>query len=199
MLRAPELEVRDSLSLRARETAVIVVDMQNDFVKPGGKLLVPSAERTIGPIADLLARARSAGAKVFYTQDTHYDGDPEFEIWGEHAKYGTWGWEIVDELKPSEGDIVVRKTRYDGFYGTPLEDLLRVYGIKNVVIGGTVANICVLHTAGSAALRWFKVIVPLDTISALNDFDYYAALRQISFLYKGVLVRSASSIRFDAT
>lgn len=197
VIRAPEIEVRDSLTLKAKESAVIIVDMQNDFVKPGGKLFVPSAPGTVRPLADLLDRARAAGVKVFYTQDTHYDGDPEFEIWGEHAKYGTWGWEIVEELRPREGDIVVRKTRYDGFYGTPLEDLLRIYNVKNVVIGGTVANICVLHTAASAALRWFKVIVPLDAISALNDFDYHAALRQISFLYKGILVKSASRISFE--
>jgi nicotinamidase-related amidase len=50
-------------------------------------------------------------------------------------------------------DIVVQKTRYDGFYGTFLENLLGFYGIKHLVITGTVANICVLHTAGSAALR----------------------------------------------
>jgi nicotinamidase-related amidase len=50
-----------------------------------------------------------------------------------------------------------------------------------------VANICVLHTAGSAALRWWRVVVPVDTISALNEFDYRAALRQITFLYRGLL------------
>jgi len=196
-VRVPEIPVAERVRLPAKETAVIVVDMQNDFVKPGGKLVVPTALGTIEPIRRLLERARASGVKVIYTQDTHYEGDPEFEIWGEHVRYGTWGWEIVDELKPVEGrDIVVRKTRYDGFYGTPLDDLLRVYGIRNLVITGTVANICVLHTAGSAALRWYKVYVPADSISALNDFDYYAALRQISFLYRGVIVKSSEGIEF---
>ena len=193
----PEIPVEERVELPVSETAVIVVDMQNDFVKPEGRLFVPTAPQTIEPIRRLLEKARRAGVKVFYTQDTHYEGDPEFKIWGEHARYGTWGWEIVEELKPIEGrDIVVRKTRYDGFYGTPMDDLLRVYGIRNTVIVGTVANICVLHTAGSAALRWYKVYVPMDGISALNDFDYYAALRQISFLYKGVIVRSVDGIEF---
>lgn len=196
-VRVPEIPVVDRVRLPSKETAVIVVDMQNDFVKPGGKLVVPTAAKTIEPIRRLLERARSSNVRIFYTQDTHYDGDPEFEIWGEHVKYGTWGWEIIDELKPVEGrDIVVRKTRYDGFYGTPLEDLLRVYGVRNLVVTGTVANICVLHTAASAALRWYKVFVPMDAISALNDFDYYVALRQVSFLYKGVIVRSSDGIEF---
>ncbi len=192
----PEIKVHDRIELPASETAVIVVDMQNDFVKPGGKLVVPTAKDTIPSIRRLLEKARERNILIIYTKDTHYKRDPEFEIWGEHVVKGTWGWEIVDELKPSENDIVVEKTRYDGFYGTPIDDLLRVYGIRYVVIVGTVANICVLHTAGSAALRWYKVIVPLDGISALNDFDYYVALRQIDFLYKGILVESVDGIIF---
>jgi nicotinamidase-related amidase len=196
-VEVPEYEVVERLTLPARETAVVVVDMQNDFVKPEGKLFVPTAPKTIEPIKRLLERARSKGVKVFYTQDTHYDNDPEFEIWGEHVKYGTWGWQIVDELRPKEGDIVVQKTRYDGFYGTPLDDLLRVYNIKYLVIVGTVANICVLHTAASAALRWYKVIVPMDGISALTEFDLHATLRQISWLYKGKVVKSVDGIEFS--
>lgn len=195
-VEVPEYEVVERVELPASRTAVIVVDMQNDFVKEGGKLRVPTAEATIGPIRRLLEKARAAGVRVFYTQDTHYDGDPEFEIWGEHVKYGAWGWQIVDELKPQPGDIVVQKTRYDGFYGTPLDDLLRVYGIEYVVIVGTVANICVLHTAASAALRWYKVVVPVDGISALTEFDMHATLRQINWLYKGVIVKSVDGIVF---
>ena len=185
-----------SVRLPSRETAVIIVDMQNDFVKPGGKLVVPTAIKTVEPIKRLLDKARRSGVKIFYTQDTHYDKDPEYEIWGEHVRYGTWGWEIINELKPQEGDIVVIKTRYDGFYGTPLEDLLRIYGVKNLVITGTVANICVLHTAASAALRWYKIYVPMDAISALNEFDYYLTLRQITFLYKGIVVKSVDGVEF---
>ncbi len=196
-VKVPPLRIVDEVALDPQETAVIVVDMQNDFVKPGGKLVVPTAAQTIEPISRLLGRARSSGARVFYTKDTHYPGDPEFEIWGEHVLRGTWGWEIVEELAPREGDIVVEKTRYDGFYGTPLEDLLRVYGVRHVVVVGTVANICVLHTAASAALRWYRVVVPLDGISALNDFDYMAALRQIDFLYRGTLVKSVDGIKFE--
>ena len=195
-VRVPPIRVREKVELDPATTAVIVVDMQNDFVKEGGKLVVPTAVETVPAIARLLDKARRSGARVFYTKDTHYPGDPEFSIWGEHVLRGTWGWEIVDELAPREGDVVVEKTRYDGFYGTPLEDLLRVYGVRNVVVVGTVANICVLHTASSAAIRWFNVIVPLDGISALNDFDLLASLRQIDFLYRGTLVKSVDGIVF---
>ena len=173
--------------LAGGDTAVIVVDMQNDFAHPSGKLFVPNARETIPACSKLLEKTTAAGCRIFYTQDWHGRDDPEFAIWGEHAVGGTWGAEIVDELKPMPSDVVIKKLRYDGFYGTPLEHLLRLAGVNNLVICGTVANICVLHTAGSAALRWWRVYVPVDTISALTDFDYKAALRQITFLYRGVL------------
>lgn len=195
-VEVPEIPVVDRIFLSAEETGVIVVDMQNDFVKPEGKLYVPNAYKTVEPIKRLLEKAREKKVKIFYTQDTHYANDPEYQIWGEHVRYGTWGWQIIDELKPREEDIIIIKTRYDGFYGTPLEDLLKICRIKSLIIVGTVANICVLHTAASAALRWYKIYVPIDGISALNDFDLYAALRQISFLYKGVIVRSVDDIVF---
>ena len=133
--------------------------MQNDFVKEGGKLVVPTAKDTVPAIRKLLDLARQHGMFVAYTQDTHLPNDPEFPIWGEHCLIGTWGWEIVDELKPQPNELVVQKRRYDGFYGTTLEHDLRVAGVDTLIVTGTVANICVLHTAGSAALRWLKVIV----------------------------------------
>jgi nicotinamidase-related amidase len=192
----PEINVEDRVELPAEETAVIVVDMQNDFVKEGGKLVVPTAKETIEPIRRLITKARAHGVHIIYTQDTHWEKDPEFSIWGEHVKYGTWGWRIIDELKPAENDIVLMKTRYDGFYGTPLDDILRSYGLRNLVIVGTVANICVLHTAASAGLRWYRIVMPMDGISALTEFDYYLTLRQVSWLYKGLVVRSVDSIEF---
>jgi nicotinamidase-related amidase len=137
-----------------------------------------------------LDRARRAGVRVIYTQDWHMKQDPEFNIWGEHAVAGTWGAEIVDELKPTEEDFVVKKLRYDAFFGTSLDYYLDVKGIRTLVIIGTVANICVLHTAGSAALRWYSIVVPKDSVSALNEFDYYAFLRQVDFLYRGVVTPS---------
>jgi nicotinamidase-related amidase len=189
-VQIPEYEIVERVELKAGETSLIVIDMQNDFVKPEGALCVPDAIKTVPAIKNLLDKFRRNGSKVFFTQDWHYPSDPEFEIWGKHVEAGTWGAEIIDELKPSQGEVVIRKTRYDGFYGTPLDEYLRVSGIKNLVITGTVANICVLHTAGSAALRFYKVILPIDAISALNEFDYETAKRQVYFLYRGILTKS---------
>ncbi|MCG2886860.1 MAG: cysteine hydrolase [Vulcanisaeta sp.] len=189
-VKIPEIEIKEEVVLDPSKTAVLVIDMQNDFVKPNGKLYVPTAQETIPAIRKLLEKARNANVPIIYTQDWHFKNDPEFRIWGEHCVANTWGAEIIDELKPAPDDIVIRKRRYDAFFGTDLDYVLRhIVHADTLVIVGTVANICVLHTAGSAALNWYNVVVPIDGISALNEFDYYAALRQITFLYKGVLTR----------
>lgn len=193
----PAIPVVESVRLEAERTALVVVDMQNDFVKPGGSLVVGDAQATVPAIAALVARARAARVPVAYTQDTHTEGDPEWAIWPEHCRKGTWGWQIVDELAPEPGDLVVEKSRYDGFYGTPLEHFLsHVWKVDHLVVVGTVASICVLHTAGSAGLRWFKVVTPADGVSALTEFDQALALRQISWLYAGQVVHSGEDVEF---
>jgi len=186
----PDCPVEPAVVLPALATAVVVVDMQNDFVNPGGALVVADAAGTVPVIQTLLTRARAAGVRIFFTQDSHTAGDPEFPIWGEHVLEGTWGWQIVDGLTPAAGERVIRKLRYDGFFGTSLDHELRLAGARDLVVCGTVANICVLHTAGSAALHGYRVVVPMDAISALTPFDMHAALRQISFLYRGAVTRS---------
>ena len=178
----PEYEVQGSVRVDPGRTALIIGDMQNDFVKEGGTLVVPGAEETIPPIRRLLELARGAGMKVVFTQDTHNDGDPEWEIWGEHCREGSWGWQVVDDLAPREDEATVRKPRYDAFYGTPLEHLLRLWGVDTLIVCGTVANICVHYTASSAAMRWFNVIVPKDCISSFNDFDMETSLSQTATL-----------------
>ena len=191
-VEVPEYEIHDEVRIDTRKTALVVVDMQNDFVKEGGTLVVPDAEATLPKLRDLLDLARRSGMKVIFTQDTHAEGDPEWEIWPEHVREGSWGWEIVGELTPREDELVIRKVRYDAFYGTHLDHYLRVWGVDTLVICGTVANICVHYTAASAALRWFEVVVPRDATSALDPFDLEASLRQTSFLFAGKITESKS-------
>ena len=184
-LPVPEIPIHDRVEVDAATTALIVVDMQHDFVSEGGSLVVPDAAATVPRIARLLELARGAGMRVVYSQDTHGDDDPEFAIWPAHTREGTWGWQIVDELAPQESDTVLRKPRYDAFYGTPLDHLLRLWGVRTVIICGTVANICVHYTAASAAIRWYDVVVPHDAVSALDPFDLAASLRQTTSLFAG--------------
>lgn len=190
MIETPEYQVVARVAVDPHVSALIVVDMQNDFVTAGGALVVTTAAQTIPAIQRLLALAHAQRMAVFYTQDTHDPGDMEFPIWGQHVLRGSWGWQIVDDLAPRPGERVIEKLRYDGFFGTPLDHELRLKGVSAVIVCGTVANICVLHTAGSAALRGYKVILPVDAISAITPFDLAATIRQTSFLYRGVITTS---------
>lgn len=192
----PEIQFKDKVTLPVEKTALIVVDMQNDFVKPEGSLVVEAASETVPNIEKLLESARRAGVRIAFTQDTHFEGDREWEIWPEHCRADTWGWQIIDELKPQENEIICQKNRYDGFYGTWLEHFLKVWQIEHLVITGTVSNICVGHTAASAGLRWFHIVVPANGISALTEFDQALTLRQVSWLYLGDVVKSVGDVEF---
>lgn len=189
-VEVPEYKIYDKIKVKKNETALVIVDMQNDFAHPDGKLFVPGSRKTIPFIQKLLNKARENNMKIFFTQDWHTKYDPEFKIWGEHAVAGTWGSEIIDDLKPLENEFMIKKLRYDAFFGTPFDIYLRAFGIKTLIITGTVANICVLHTAGSAVLLGYDIIVPVDAVSGLTPFDCEAAFRQIDFLYKGKLVKT---------
>jgi nicotinamidase-related amidase len=185
IVEVPRYAVEDEVYIDPARTAVVVIDMQNDLVKPGGNLVVPAAETTIPPITALLELARASGMRVVYSQDTHRRGDPEWKIWPEHCREGSWGWEIVSELAPETEDTVIGKVRCDAFYGTQLDHLLRSWSVETLVICGTIANISVQWTAASAALRWYSVVIPLDAISALEPFDLEASLRQIALVCDG--------------
>ena len=194
LIEIPEYELHVEVQFDATHTALVIVDMQNDFVHKGGSLLVPDAEATIPAINRLLQFARAHGIRVVYSQDTHRDSDPEWRIWPKHAREGTWGWQIVDELAPAQGDVVLRKLRYDAFYGTPLDHLLRLWGTGTLVICGTVANKGVHYTAASAALRWYDVVIPRDAISALDPFDLESSLRQTAFVFAGRITTATALI-----
>jgi nicotinamidase-related amidase len=193
-LAVPDYEIHAEARVDPTRTALIVVDMQNDFVAEGGSLRVPDAESTLPAIGTLLELARAYGMRVVFTQDTHREGDPEWRIWPEHAREDSWGWQIVDALAPRDDETVIRKVRYDGFYGTQLDHLLRLWRVSTLVICGTVANICVHYTAASAALRWYDVIIPRDAVSALDPFDLESSLRQTAFLFAG-RVTTAAGVR----
>ncbi len=186
------------MQLDPDDTAVVVVDMQNGFCHPDGSLYAPGSEAAIEPCADLVADAREAGASVVFTRDVHppeqfedahyYD---EFDRWGEHVLEGSWDAELVSELQPRDSELVVVKHTYDAFYRTELEGYLESHGIDDLVICGTLANVCVLHTAGSAGLRDYRPILAEDAVGAIEDDHREYALEHAQWLFGEVHPRSA--------
>ncbi|WP_247003938.1 cysteine hydrolase family protein [Halosolutus gelatinilyticus] len=178
------------MRLEPDTTAIVVVDMQNGFCHPDGSLYAPGSEEVIEPIADLASRAREAGARIVFTRDVHppdqFDDNhyyDEFERWGEHVLEGSWEAEVVEDLPVEEADHVVEKHTYDAFQKTELEGWLRARGVTDLVFAGTLANVCVLHTAGSAGLRDFRPILVEDCIGAIEDEHHEYALDHADWLF----------------
>jgi ureidoacrylate peracid hydrolase len=178
------------LSLDPARTALLVVDMQNDFCAPGG--FFDGAGHDIGPctalvphIAQLAADVRAAGALVAYTMTVRTEPQKQrlrpkrHPVAGDGAapatrgsdRYlpGAWGTAITEELAPTEQDLVVEKPRQSGFYRTTLQEDLAHSGIDTVAIAGVTTNCCVDTTARDAFMRDLDVIVLSDAVAAFGQ------------------------------
>ena len=160
-------------------TALIVVDMQNDFGHPDGSLFVAGGDDIVDSINDEIDRAAAAGGTVVLTQDWHPASTPHFiddgGVWPTHCVAGTWGAELVDGLDPKRrAAAIVRKgtNGEDGYSAfsmrepggdvdipTGLAGLLRERGIERVVVVGLATDVCVAATAQSAAAADFATTV----------------------------------------
>jgi len=172
----------------AAETALVVVDMQNGFLKPGGYFDqvgydLAHAPGTIGRVCRTVTAARAAGMTVVYIQ-SGFDarhlvvGGPSAPVWhkseaqvlmrerpglaGRLITDGTWDYELIDELAPAEDELVVRKSRYSAFAGTPLDQVLRARRVRNLVLCGVAANVCVESTLREAYHREYFCLLIED-------------------------------------
>jgi nicotinamidase-related amidase len=159
--------------------ALLIIDMLNDFVLEGAPLEVPETRKVIPNIKKEIEKARAAGGPVIYICDAHAPDDAEFSKfdWPPHAVKGTKGAEIVDELKPEKGDIVIEKTTYSGFYNTKLDETLKRLNVDSLRLTGCVTHICIMFTASDAVLRGYKVSVVEKGVAGLAKEDHNAALR----------------------
>ena len=168
-------------------TALVVVDVQNDFAHPDGSLYVTGAGEAIVAVNEEIERATSAGALVAYTQDWHPEHTPHFArdggIWPVHCVGDSWGAALHDDLTALDDAPRVRKgvggeDGYSGFTvrdvernedaSTELEGLLRERGIERAVVVGLATDYCVRDTALDAARLGFDTTVLLRAIRAVD-------------------------------
>lgn len=168
-----------------RQTALIVVDVQNDFADPTGSLAVAGAERVVSAVDGLVAEARAAGALVAYTQDWHPPHTPHFAqdggIWPVHCVAGTWGATFHPLL--TVAGPVVRKGVHgeDGYSGftmrdpvsaetavTGLADLLEEHRIVRLVVVGLATDHCVKATVLDGLRLGYAVRVPREAVAAVD-------------------------------
>lgn len=166
-------------------TALVVVDVQNDFADPAGGLAVAGGEGVVPRVNEEIRRATAAAALVVYTQDWHPPSTPHFAkdggTWPVHCVAGTWGAELHPELVVA-GERVRKGTQgEDGYSGfttrdpvsgeerpTELEGLLRAHGVRRVVVCGLATDYCVKATAVDACRLGFRTSVVTDAIAAVN-------------------------------
>lgn len=207
----------EPIAISPKNTAVIVVDMENDFVAKGGMfdragIDISGARKAIAPTAKVLAAARAAGMKIIYLRMAYR---PDLSDLGaadsvnrtRHLKFGvgqtiqapdgrssrilirdTWNTEIVNGLKPDSGDITIYKTRFSGFYQTDLDTTLKKFGLKYLIMTGVTTSICVDSTVRDAMFRDYLCILLKDCMSEPIGSDLPRTNHEASLLTAEVLL-----------
>ena len=207
----------EPIAIDPARSAVIVVDMENDFAAKGGMFDragadISGAQRAIAPTAKVLAAARQAGLKIIYLKmGYHADlsdlGAPDSVNRTRHLKFGvgqkirapdgresrilirdTWDTDIVPELKPQPGDVVIYKTRFSGFYQTDLDAILKKLGIKYLIVTGVTTSICVESTVRDAMFRDYLCVLFRDCMSEPIGHDLVRTNHEASLLNAEVLL-----------
>ncbi|CAI1567369.1 Peroxyureidoacrylate/ureidoacrylate amidohydrolase RutB [Serratia quinivorans] len=200
----------EAIAFAPQETALIVVDMQNAYASQGGYLDlagfdVSATAPVIANIKRAISAARAAGIKVIFFQngwDSQYveaggQGSPNWhksnalktmrkrpELRGKLLAKGNWDYDLVDELQPQPGDILIPKPRYSGFFNTQLDSLLRSYGIHHLVFTGIATNVCVESTLRDGFfLEYFGIVLADATHQAGPQFAQQAALYNIETFF----------------
>ncbi len=177
--------------LATATTAIVVVDMQNDFASAGGMfdragIDITGIRAIVPQVQAVLAAAREAGVRIVYLKmgfspDLTDAGYPSSPTWLKHLPLRAgdsmtspdgepsrilvrdcWNTDIVSELTPVDGDIVLYKTRYSGFYATELDTVLRGHGIEQLVVVGATTSVCVESTVRDAMFRDYHCLVVAD-------------------------------------
>jgi ureidoacrylate peracid hydrolase len=184
----------DHVLLDPAHTAVLIVDMLNDFCTEGGAMVLPGAEKLYGPQNRIIEAARRHGAPIVHIVDrhrTHVRCDREFMKRTPHCMEGTWGAEIVSELSQGPEDSTVIKRRYSGFFNTDLDLTLKDHEVDTVIVMGVVTNICVRSTVHDAFFLGYRVLVPEDCVAATGPREQESSLFDIATHF-GTVCDSAS-------
>lgn len=171
-------------------SAVVVIDLANDFVYPGGVIAdaggpayQAKAQAVIPPLKRLLAAARQAGVTVVYATDAHTPEDSELKKWPPHAMQGTRLAEIVPDLQPQPGDLIFEKQTYSPFVSSDIHEHLQAIEIERLYITGLHTDCCARHTSADAFQRGYDLVWVTDTLAAFTDEAHQAGLEYFKAWY----------------
>jgi ureidoacrylate peracid hydrolase len=169
--------------LDPRRTAVVVIDMENEFCVEGGAMVLEGYERLIAPQLAVINAARQADVPVVFVCDQHRPNlrrDREFLKRIPHCTEGTWAVKVVDALEPRPDDIYVVKRRYSGFFSTDLDLTLKDIEVDSIIVMGVVTNICVRSTVHDGFFLGYRVFVPEDCVAATTSREQASSLYDIA-------------------
>jgi ureidoacrylate peracid hydrolase len=188
------------LAVDSAHTAVVVVDVENEFCAEGGKRYMGErGEAVLRPLAALLDRARAAGVPVVYVHSVRDPDNAEFTVFkvDEHLIRGSWGAEYCGEIAPRPGEPVVDKECHDCFNHTELEAVLARLGIRprehTVIVTGVALGVCVSHAVLGFSVRDYWVAVPMDCAAATTEemeAVAYQPMLHPAYAYNVALTRS---------
>jgi nicotinamidase-related amidase len=201
-----EARMAEQWPVTKHNAALIIIDMQNMWVHPKGNRYLPTSEDIIPKIQELSDFCRRSRVPIIYLYTTKRKDLADVGIFGD-VKPGThnvedpWtnvegeiGGEILESLKPVDTDIVIKKFRYSGFYGTQLENVLRRLKRDVIAITGVATNVCCDATAKDGAMRDFKVLFLSDANATFTEEDQDYTLRNFEKHY-GVVMDSETFMR----
>ena len=193
---AAELVDNNHGPIQLDAAALVVVDMQKDFLLPEGLLRVWGGPAIISNVSKLISAFHAASMPVFFTrhiyENPETDGGLTARWWNVDRdslllREGTWHAELHEALTPGPGDRIITKRRYSAFFGTDLELLLRTSGVQKIVIAGVCTNICCEATAHDAFFRDFNIYFLLDGTGATDEEAHISTLRNIALCYGHVI------------
>ncbi|MBI2756765.1 MAG: cysteine hydrolase [Chloroflexi bacterium] len=172
-----------------RNTAVVVVDVQNDFCDPTE---YPAAASMLPRLQRFVQETRDAGVRLVFTRAVHSDAT-DSPVWCSRfdarphrasiCRVGSHGADFHPDFRPEAGDMAIVKHRYSAFIGTPLELMLRAQGVQSLVFTGIATNVCVESTARDAFQRDFHVVLVRDCTATTSDDLQQAAEKNIASIF----------------
>lgn len=180
------------------QPVLLLVDVINPFDFEGAERLLVHARPAAEAIAELAERARAAGVPVVYANDNFSNWTESFDALVERCVApDARGREVVRVVRPREGDYVVLKPKYSGFFQTPLDTLLGQLDVGTLVVVGFATDICVLATAMDAAMRDFHLVVPNNATAAETEPGHEGALAHFRRVL-GAETPPASAVLFSS-